>query len=97
MRIQTLQENFMTQVHDPLMVGMNNMQQNFQDNMGALSCLFETLSTQENYHEHDQNKHDLQNDFSQFTSIFDDFSEHFYSVYPLPPPGGQQVAPFMTS
>jgi hypothetical protein len=34
-------------IHDPLMAIMNNMQQSFQDNMGALSSQFDILSTNE--------------------------------------------------
>jgi hypothetical protein len=37
-------------VHDPIMSRMNNMQQSFQDNMGALPSQFETLSTSDNIH-----------------------------------------------
>jgi hypothetical protein len=32
-------------IHDPIMSRMNNMKQSFQDNMGALSSQFESLST----------------------------------------------------
>jgi hypothetical protein len=41
-------------VHDPIMNRMNNMQQSFQDNMGALSSQFETLSTSDSIHALDQ-------------------------------------------
>jgi chaperonin cofactor prefoldin len=54
-------------VHDPIMSRMNNMQQNFQDNMSALSSQFETLSTSDNIHTLDERQQQLQNDFSQFT------------------------------
>jgi hypothetical protein len=68
---------------------MNNMQQSFQDNMGALSRQFETLSTSDSIHALDERQRQLQNDFSQFTLIFDSFSSHFYNMYPHPPPGVQ--------
>jgi hypothetical protein len=68
---------------------MNNMQQSFQDNMGALSSQFETLSTSDSVHALDERQQQLQNDFSQFTLIFDSFSSQFYNMYPLPPPGAQ--------
>jgi hypothetical protein len=44
-------------VHDPLMSRMNNKQQNFQDNMGALSSHFKTLSTSDSIHALDQRQH----------------------------------------
>jgi hypothetical protein len=56
-------------VHDPIMSRMNNMQQIFQDNMGALYSQFETLSTSDSIHTLDERQQQLQNDFSQFTSI----------------------------
>jgi hypothetical protein len=65
---------------------MNNVQQCFQDNMGALSSQFETLSTSDNIHSLDERQQQLQNDFNQFTSIFDSFSSHYYIVYLRPPP-----------
>jgi hypothetical protein len=76
-------------VHDPIMSRMNNMQQSFQDNMGTLSNQFESLSTSDNIHSLDARQQQLQNDFSQFTSIFDSFNSHFYNMYPCPPPGAQ--------
>jgi hypothetical protein len=78
-----------TSVHDPIMSRMNNMQQSFQDNMGALSSQFESLSTSDSIHSLDERHHQLQNDFSQFTSIFDSFSSHYYSMYLCPPPVAQ--------
>jgi hypothetical protein len=39
-----LRSHIQTIVHDPIMSRMNNMQQSFQDNMGALSSQFEFLS-----------------------------------------------------
>jgi hypothetical protein len=66
---------------------MNNMQQSFQDNMGAFSSQFESLSTSDSIHSLDARQQQLQNGFSQFTSIFDSFSSHFYNIYPRPPPG----------
>jgi deoxyxylulose-5-phosphate synthase len=74
-------------MHDPIMSRMNNMQQSFQDNMGALSSQFETLSTSDNIHSLDERQQQLLNDFSQFTSIFDSFSSHYCSMYPCPSPG----------
>jgi hypothetical protein len=76
-------------VHDPIMSQMNNIQQSFQDNMGAVSSQFETLSTSDSIHSPDERQQQLQNDFSQFTSIFDSFSSHYYSMYLRPPPGAQ--------
>jgi hypothetical protein len=84
-----LRSHIHTIVHDPIMNRMNNMQQSFQDNMGALSCQFENLSTSDSVHALGDRQQQLQNDFSQFTSIFDSFSSHFYSMYPRPPPGAQ--------
>ena len=65
---------------------INNIQQSFQDNMGALSSQFETLSTTNNIYSLDERQQQLQNDFNQFTSIFDSFSSHYYIVYLRPPP-----------
>jgi hypothetical protein len=76
-------------VHDPIMSRMNNMQQSFQDNMGALSSQFDTLSTNDCIHSLDERQQQLQNDFIQFSSIFDNFSSHYYIMYPRPPPGAQ--------
>jgi ABC-type phosphate transport system auxiliary subunit len=76
-------------VHDPIMSRMNNMQQNFQDNMGALSSQFQTLSTSDSIHSLDARQQQIQNDFSQFTSISDSFSSHYYNMYMRPPPGAQ--------
>jgi uncharacterized membrane-anchored protein YhcB (DUF1043 family) len=84
-----LHSHIHTTVHDPIMNRMNNMQQSFQDNMGALSSQFENLSTSDSVHALDDRHQQLQNDFSQFTSIFDSFNSHFYSMYPHPPPGAQ--------
>jgi hypothetical protein len=66
---------------------INNIQQSFQDNMGALSSQFETLSTTNNIYSLDERQQYLQNDLSQFTSIFDSFSSSYYIMYPRPPPG----------
>jgi archaellum component FlaC len=74
-------------IHDPLMTRMNNMQQSFQDNMGALSSQFDNLSTNEGIQDIRQRQQQLQNDFGQFSSLFDTFSTHYYSMYP--PPGDQ--------
>jgi ABC-type phosphate transport system auxiliary subunit len=41
-------------MHDPIMSSMNNMQQSFQDNMGALSSQFKTLSTSDSIHSLDE-------------------------------------------
>jgi hypothetical protein len=67
------------------MTRMNNMQQSFQDNMGALSNQFESPSTSDNIHTLDQRQQHLQNDFRQLTSIFDSFSSHYYNMYLRPP------------
>jgi uncharacterized membrane-anchored protein YhcB (DUF1043 family) len=84
-----LRFHIQTTVHDPIMSRMNNMQQSFQDNMGALSSQFESLSTSDNIHLLDERQQHLQNDFSRFTSIFGSFSSNYYSMYPRPPPGAQ--------
>ena len=82
-----LRSHIQTTMHDPIMNRINNMQQSFQDNMGALSSQFESLSTSDSIHSLDERQQQLQNDFSQFTAIFDSFSSHYYSMYPRPPPG----------
>jgi hypothetical protein len=74
-------------VHDPIMTRMNNMQQSFQYNMGALSSQFDNLSTNESIQDIRQRQQQLQNDFGKFSSLFDTFSTHYYSMYP--PPGDQ--------
>jgi uncharacterized membrane-anchored protein YhcB (DUF1043 family) len=76
-------------VHYPIMSRMNNMQQSFQDNMGALSSQFETLSTSDSIHTLDERQQQLQNDFSQFTFIFDTFSSQYYIMYPRSAPVAQ--------
>jgi hypothetical protein len=43
--------------------------------MGALSTQFETMSINDNIHVLDQRKQQLQNDFSQLTSIFVEMSQ----------------------
>jgi uncharacterized membrane-anchored protein YhcB (DUF1043 family) len=84
-----LRSHIQTSVHDPIMSRMNNMLQSFQDNMDALSSQFESLSTSDSIHSLDERQQQLQNDFSQFTSMFDNFRSHYYIVYPRPPPGAQ--------
>jgi uncharacterized membrane-anchored protein YhcB (DUF1043 family) len=84
-----LRSHIQTTIHDPIMSQMNNMKQSFQDNMGALSSQFESLSTSDIIHSLDERQQQLQNDFSQFTSIFDSFSSHYYSMYLRPSPGAQ--------
>jgi hypothetical protein len=74
-------------IHDPLMTRMNNMHQSFQDNMEALSSKFDNLSTNEGIQDIRQRQQQLHNDFGQFSSLFDTFSTHYYSMYP--PPGDQ--------
>ena len=81
-----LRSHIQSIVHDPIMSRMNNMQPSFQDNMGALSSQFESLSTSDNIHSLDERQQQFQNDFSQFTPIFDSFSSHFYNMYTRPPP-----------
>jgi hypothetical protein len=49
-----LHTHILDTVHDPIMSRMNNMQQIFKDNMGALSSQFETLSTSDSIHSLDQ-------------------------------------------
>jgi DNA-binding transcriptional regulator YbjK len=72
-------------VTDPIMKRLNNMQQSFQDNMGALSSQFDNLSTNDSMQEISQRQQQLQQDFGQFSSLFDTFSTHYYSMHP--PPG----------
>jgi hypothetical protein len=84
-----LRSHIQTSVHDPIMSRINNMQQSFQDNMGALSSQFESLSISVIIHSLNERQQQLQNDFSQFSSIFDSFSSHYYSMYLHPPPGAQ--------
>jgi uncharacterized membrane-anchored protein YhcB (DUF1043 family) len=84
-----LRSHIQTSVHDPIMSRMNNMQQSFQDNMDALSSQFESLSTSDSIHSLDERQQQLQNDFSQFTSMFDNFKSHYYNMYLRPPPGAQ--------
>lgn len=89
-------ENVQTHVHDPMMDRMNSMIRASRTTwLRYLASQFVTLSTQNNYHELDQKQQSFQNDFSQFISIFYDFSIHFYSIYPRPPPGGQQMCTFL--
>jgi hypothetical protein len=76
-------------VHDLIVSRMNNIQQSFQANRGSLSSQFETLTNSDNIHSLDERQQQLQNDFSQFTTIFYSFSSHYYSMYPCPPPGTQ--------
>jgi hypothetical protein len=71
-------------VHDPIMTRMNNMQQSFQDNMGALSSQFDNLSTNESIQDIRLRQQQLQHDFGQFSSVFNTFSTHYYSMYPAP-------------
>jgi hypothetical protein len=61
-----------------------NMQQSFQDNMGALSSQFDNLSTNDSMHEISQRQQQLQQDFGQFSSLFDTFSTHYYNMHPPP-------------
>jgi uncharacterized membrane-anchored protein YhcB (DUF1043 family) len=84
-----LRSHIQSTMHDPIMSRMNNMRQSFQDNMGALSSQFESLSTSDNIHSLDERKQQLHNDFSQFTSIFHSFSSHYYSMHLHPSPGAQ--------
>jgi hypothetical protein len=55
--------------------------------MGALSSQFDNLSTNDSIQDISQMQQQLQQDFGQFSSLFDTFSTHYYSMYP--PPGGQ--------
>jgi ABC-type phosphate transport system auxiliary subunit len=64
-----IRSHIQSTVHDPIMSRMNNMQQSFQDNMGALSSQFETLSTSDSVHPLDERQQQLQNDFSQFSFL----------------------------
>jgi uncharacterized membrane-anchored protein YhcB (DUF1043 family) len=82
-----LRSHIQSIIHDPILSRMNNMHQSFQDNMGALSNQFESLSTSDSIHSLDERQQQLQNDFSQFTSIFDSFSSDYYSMYPCPTHG----------
>jgi hypothetical protein len=50
-------------VTDPIMNRLNNMQQSFQDNMGALSSQFDNLSTNDSMQEISQRQQQLQQDF----------------------------------
>jgi hypothetical protein len=85
-----LRSHIQNTVHNPIMSRMNNLQQSFKDNMGALSSQFETLSSSDSIHSLDERQQQqLQNDFIQFTSIFDSFSSHYYIMYPRPPPGAR--------
>jgi hypothetical protein len=63
------------------------MQQSFKDNMEALSSQFDNLSTNESIQDISLRQQQLQQDFGQFSSLFDTFSTHYYSMHP--PPGGQ--------
>ena len=71
-----------TNVTDPIMSRLNNMQQSSQDNMGALSSQFDNLSTTDNLHDISQRQQQLQQDFGQFSSLFDTFSTHYYNMHP---------------
>jgi hypothetical protein len=48
-------------MHDLIMSGINNMQQSFWDNIGAMSTQFETLSTSNNIHSLNKRRQQLQN------------------------------------
>jgi hypothetical protein len=74
---------------------MHNMQHRFQYNMGALSSQFETLSSSDSIHTLDETHQQLQNDFNQFTSIFDSFNSHYYNMYMYPLSGAQWDPSFM--
>jgi hypothetical protein len=52
------------------MTRLNNMQQSFQDNMGALSSQFDNLSTNESIQDISQRQQQLQQDFGQFSSLY---------------------------
>jgi hypothetical protein len=73
-----------TNVTDPIMTRLNNMQQSFQDNMRALSSQFDNLSTNDSMQEISQRQQQLQQDFGQFSSLFDTFSTHYYNMHPPP-------------
>jgi hypothetical protein len=73
-----------TNVTDPIMTRLNNMQQSFQDNMGAMSSQFDNLSTNDSMQEISQRQQQLQQDFGQFSSLFDTFSTHYYNMHPPP-------------
>jgi hypothetical protein len=53
-KFNDLRSHLHTTVHDPIMSRMNNMQQSFQDNMGALSSQFKNLSTSDSVHALDE-------------------------------------------
>jgi hypothetical protein len=60
--------------------------------MGALSSQFDNLSTNDSMQKISQRQQQLQQDFGQFSSLFDTFSIHYYSMHP---PLGDQCSPFV--
>jgi hypothetical protein len=52
--------------------------------MGALSSQFDNLSTSDSMHDINQRQQQLQQDFGQFSSLFDTFSTHYYNMHPPP-------------
>jgi hypothetical protein len=52
--------------------------------MGALSSQFDNLSTNDSMHEISQRQQQLQQDFGQFSSLFDTFITHYYNMHPPP-------------
>jgi hypothetical protein len=57
--LSELRSHIQDHVTDPIMTKLNNMQQSFQDNMGALSSQFDNLSTNDSMQEISQRQQQL--------------------------------------
>jgi uncharacterized membrane-anchored protein YhcB (DUF1043 family) len=84
--IDTRFEGMMTHVDHRL----DDMKSRFDSNWDALNSEFSefrdhihtNLSTNDSVHDISQRQQQLQQDFGQFSSLFDTFSTHYYNMHP---------------
>ena len=71
----------------PMMAQMQGVQESLHSDIAALESCFEDLPSSEQLEQLEQRQQQqLEQRFDTFSTAFTGFSDHFYSVFPVPVP-----------
>ena len=76
-------QNMQQQMFQPIMARMQGVQESLHSDIAALDSRFEDLPSSEQL---EQRQQQLKQHFDTSSTAFTGFSDHFYSVFPVPVP-----------
>ena len=78
-------QHFNETIFQSMMTQMRGVQESLHSDIPALDTRFDDMPTSEQFQQLEQRQQQLEQRFDTFHTASMGFSDHFYSIYPLPP------------